>query len=1495
MVVIGLFFFCDIKASSEEEKALFDTGDRRFISRYLASTNYLPTSEIKPGMTGYGLSVFRGTKIEKFDVQVIGVVKKVLSGKDAILVRLSGPTMEKNNVIKGMSGSPVYINGRLVGAISFGYDFSTEPIAGITPIVDMLDALADSSTQKTPIAKLQERSINIPWNSSGLSNTGSGELKMIPLVSPVALAGFSPRAESFLSKRFGDIGMKVTSGTAGALNSSLAAGSGSQIKPGSSVSILLSSGDFTSVATGTTTARFGNKVLAFGHPFLAAGSIEFPMATAYVHKVLPSLAVSFKIASPINEVGSFTADRPWSCGGQIGHQAKMVQAAYTIVDETRKIQRSFNCKIIDHPDLTPQLLAAATMSAIDATHQYSGPYIAKVESRLEAEGIEPIVHIDRFASNIAPHSILEALMSFAMGDSVSGYVYRSAASITNNEYQKASVKSFKIKVTLEDGHQTANIDRVYLEKSYAAPGDEVKVLCLLKPYNQEAYTETMSFRIPRDAVDGNLAIGIAGGNQIDYVRNRLGITDPDPESLDQIAQELRREGSGDELNLSVALPEQSLLLGNVKINDPPSHWSKVLFSNRHTKGPQVVKGELRSSKNTPYLLNGSHIITIEVRNPDKAMARTAPASIQSNSGGDNPAMTELARKALGSSFSSGKDRSSSPARGIVLQLSTDKAQESSTSLSSSSSTSTTSKTSASTSTLFMPPGKGYPHMRSPQIWRQETEEEFRNGKCEGSTVDSWGRVGPGLDNSATLALSPETNIWSACYANGSAYFAAANKLWRWQGNDSKLEPVCQLKTTLIPSLACDAAGTVYAACVPQGEVHAVAADGTSKVVFKAAETVITSLCCDDAGNLYVGVAGKGKVYKIDKERNSTMIFDSGQAHVTALFYCRQDRHLYVGTAEKAAVYALDPEGKAKAIYQSADHLVTGVAKTKNGDIYVASSSTGKLVRVLPSGEAVTLANSETFYALHYNEKNDLLFSGDAEGDITLACLEPTTKEPFFIPVCHTDQEAVMALASSDTQLFAGSSNLALLKAFNLTTAKNPYYESSVRDAGRVANWTRLRAYGPFTEAVDNLASGLSVESRSGQTSKADKTWSEWSQAKYDGESYVLTSPEGRYLQYRLNWLAAVQNIANKKTVPQVGRVDVIYTPKDLAPKFSTISLKPASANSGKNELSITGTDADGDNLLLSLEISSDAGKTWQKLASDLRSKSAKKEAGIATTKRDKDESLQKMKGALDRFEGGDMFSSSDDAAGKTSVQKIEKEPQSKHKSRFSFNLRHVFLDQDENAGQNKPDEDKQDEDKNSADKKDDADKDKKTDDSIKEKSESDNDKNDNKKVGKEKSSGNTSGTASTSTQDKASSSGSSTETFSWSWDTTKYKDGHYILKFTLDDRISNPEDTQQAVNLRAVDVDNTAPEITLIKCQRKTDNTVECKVVVVDKTSPVANATYRIDDGDYFTLAATPESEDGLTVNLIATNIQCSSSAHKIEVKVSDRAGNTATKSATIK
>lgn len=1521
----------------QRDSALFSPTDKAFVSKFLAPGTYMPISDIKAGMKGYGLTVFHGNKIERFNVEVISVVKKVLNGRDAILARLSGGEMGKNCVIKGMSGSPCYINGKLIGAVSFGFDFSKEPIAGITPIVDMLDALADTSGGKGAIAHLSAPSWAISHNPQGENGmsmvSGGGAPRMVPLMAPVSLTGFSQRAEAVLSKKFQDIGLGVTSGASGALDPQLAMMTEKDIKPGSAVAVLLSTGDFNIAATGTATARFGDKVIGFGHPFMQGGNIDFPMATAFVHQVMPSLSVSFKLASPVSLVGSVTADRPWGIGGKMGRASHMIPATLTVIDEPRKISRTYSCQVIDHPELTPDILAATVTSAIDATHQTAGPYVAKVESHFEADGIEPIDRVDRFATGIAPKSFMD--MFTGGGDPVGRFVNRTTGLLSNNDFQKASMKSINLKITIQDGHKTAKIDRVYIDKPYAAPGEEVTVTAVLKPFNKEPVEESITFHVPRDIPDGNMVIGIAGGQDYNYVKNRLGIVDPEPETLKQIAQQIREEGRGDQISLVVALPEQSLMVNGTKLINPPAYWTKVFFSNRHTKGPTLVKGEMKTTRDEEWMLFNSHIIALEVRSPDKANARTAPYPISAPfNNSDDLSMTEQARKAL-ESFPSVGRKSSFGSRGGSSSSSTSSsgtattlqgASSGSSTASSSSSTSSTSTTkAASTSMITASIGKEYPHIRPLQIWRQDSDEEFRAGKMEDSTVDSWGRISPGFDSVATRQVSSVDQIWSGVWSNGYFYYGSADELWRWKGDNSKPEKIGKLDGMFIPAMTADSKGNVYAATVPSGHIWQLEpTQGAKPRIFFTTkdEPIIACLTVDDKDNVLVGTAGSGKVYKVDPSRKSTTIFDSEQAHVLSLFFHKPDGTLYVGTGERGSVYAIDTAGKAKAIYQSPDQFVTGIARDKKGDLYVASAGQGHLVRISPDGESTTLASSEAFYRLHYDQATDSVMSGDAEGDITMACIDPMTKQPYFMPVTHTEQEAVLALASDGKKLFAATSNLAVLRSFEMKLSSKPRYISAIKDGQRTSHWSRLHAYGPFNETNADLSTKLHIETRTGETSKPDETWSPWQLAAIKNESFDIASPAGRYFQYRLSWDTSKDQIGvDKIDHLTLGRIDTTYLPGNTAPTISTISMKSGAAVAGKQDLAVTGSDGDGDNLLLAIEISPDGGTTWKALKDDIRSKNAKSGASSKSsdddddkkedsktekkedTKAEKksDNEVSKAKSTStdstdDADDDKDESSSKEGSGGKKEKSEPkgsdEAKPEAKKSSVFHDNddLTHLQTESsDDKAPGNTADKDEEKPTKK-AEAKDEVKGDKKA------------DKKDEKttktaKVKKRKIPSSTVSvrSSSTGTSSESSISGSSTDSFTYAWDTSKEKDGNYLLRFSVTDKLSNPNDMQSIVNLRSVIVDNAAPEIAPINAKKLSDGKLELKVTAKDKLTPIANATFKIDDGEPFALSFEPSTLDGLEASLIATDVKVASGSHKIEVKVSDRAGNTTSKSITVK
>ncbi len=1435
----------------------FDTYDKGFVNHWLAPGTYLSVSQIRPGMIGYGLSVFHGTTIERFNVKIIGVVKRVLYGRDAILARLSGAAMEKNSVIKGMSGSPVYIGGKLIGAVSFGYDFAKEPIVGITPIESMLDGLAVEQSAPVPLSELPKPYWLQPQASEGeMVTTGGGSPHLVPLMSPVGLVGFSSRAEEFLADQFAPIGLSVSSGAAGALDPSLASKlSAGGLQAGSAVSVLLSTGDFTSVATGTATARFGSHVIAFGHPFLQAGAVDFPMATAYVHDILPSLAVSFKVSSPISVVGSIVADRPWSVGGQLGRASQLIPATYEVIDDTRHVQRTFHCQIVNHPDLTPEFLAATAMSAIDATHQSGGPYIAHVQSVIEAQGLAPICREDTFASNFVPHWLTDSPNRFhLLGDPVGAFVLRTTADLTKNEFQQAPIKSINLKIRLSDGRLTARLDKVYLDKPYAHPGDTLKVHCLLKPYNGQSVVQTVELKLPDNLPDGSCLLGVVGGNELTSMKKKMGTANPSPESLEDIANQINENGRGDAIVLTMALPYQKVFANGVELINPPPQWMKVLTSNHQTKEPTVSKASLTVAEDCNWLIEGSHLLTVEIRAEDKALTRKAAPELAQIHNDDNIDATEDARKFLqANKKTTGSENAPKP----------DNTQPGATTANAAptANASATEKTSDKKESSSF--SKFYPHMRATGAWTQSTIEQFLQGKLDNLTVDSLGRLQPSFQELKQSPLESELIIWSAAASHGNYYFASGSDIWKVDNTGDS--PIClvKLQSALAPAMVADASGHVYFAKVSGGskaaEIWRFDNDDKAKLITSIAEPIITSLCADDGGNIYAGCAGSGKVYKVSASGNTSLFFHCPEMHVLCLFYCQPESKLYVGTGDKGAVYSVEPNGNAQAVYQAKERLVTGVAKNQAGDLYISTADNGKLIKLTPDHQSEEIATSSAFYKMAYDRASDMIFTGDGEGDITLVGFDPLSSRSYFLPIFHSEEEAVMALACDTTgHLFAGTSNLAGIHTFSLTPNQTASYQSSIGDAKRLAQWSHLRAFSSLGQKDNNIAQFLAVETRTGVTSIPDATWSNWQVAPFAGQSYAIKSPAGRFLQYKLSWNQGDR--LDKSLKPEVGKIEVSYLPGNQKPQISAISIKSGEAISGTKDISITGTDPDQDNLLLSIDISKDGGNTWRNLATDMRRATATP-VSDTTAKENKADTQPGEQPASAETSKDEKPTSEDDSKIKPEGEDKPKLPSaSKRESKLDEEIGDDFSGQLLDDSSSQASESK-----------------------VKDTSKKPNETSKNK------------------TQPlppvavKPPTTIFQAEKFVYHFNTKKEKNGNYLLKFTVCDRLSNPIDYQQCQSLQAVTIDNRPPEIQFIEASRLSDGTLKLLVRVKDKYTSIANATYRLDDGEPYCLAFTDGAGDDLETTLTGSGAKLLGGSHKVEIKIVDQAGNSASKSASVK
>ena len=471
-------------------------------------TEPLPLSQVRPGQTGYGLSVFSGQGPERFDVEVIGVWREVEPDTSYILARLSGLNLEESGVVAGMSGSPVYLEGRLAGAVAFAWPFSIHPIAGITPIESMR-RLSDAAAGAKPTATRVE--------PTSLSQLVAGELPIgllerhLARLSPPPLegaasgvgwsaAGFGTESRELLTRGLGEVSPSGRAQSGGSLD----------LVAGDPVAAVLVTGDMQLAATGTVTERLGDQILAFGHPFLSAGPIEIPMATAEVITVLANQANSFKITNLGQIVGSFDLDRKTGIRGQMGRLAELTPLTIDIVGDR---SRSFELQLARIPMMTPTLVAISVLGALEAVTQTGGNHGLDLRSRFD----------------LGDWGELEVVQSFdgmSAGLDAALYVLAFADYLVNNYLAEVEISGIEVELTQYPQPRLATLVEAHASSTRVRPGDTVSLNLDLSEYRGQRRRASMDVVIPTSLPEGRYSLLVGDGVSIDVARLAIEQTQP---------------------------------------------------------------------------------------------------------------------------------------------------------------------------------------------------------------------------------------------------------------------------------------------------------------------------------------------------------------------------------------------------------------------------------------------------------------------------------------------------------------------------------------------------------------------------------------------------------------------------------------------------------------------------------------------------------------------------------------------------------------------------------------------------------------------------------------------------------------------------------------------------------------------------------------------------------------------------------------------------------
>ena len=569
----------------------------------------IPVDQIHTGMKGVAYTVFQGVKPEPMDVEVLGVLRNVNGPKgNIILIRLHGPKVEYTGVVAGMSGSPVYIDGKLAGALAFRIgEFSKEPIAGVTPIADMLEinALDKSPAEEASVAKptvsneagktaAPAESVSLPDATKDIANY------LKPIETPLVFAGFSEEAVRQFAPMFASAGIVPVIG----------AGSVSEekqpepLEAGSAVSAILVRGDLDIAATCTVTYIDPQRLLACGHPLLQFGSVDLPMNKAEVLATLPSPLNAFKIVNTTEQAGVFVQDRHTGILGVLGKQPEMIPVTLTI--HGGGLTKEFHYEVLNNPRLSPVAIMATVFNALHGVNAYGEEITYRLNGAINVKGFPEVGLRNMFApaENGQPAAMAAAL---SLGERF-GRIY-------DNPYNAPAVNSVKLDFDLVRERRWARLESARTDVTEARPGDQIIVETVLAPYRGERVVRQIAVKIPTSASKGNLRILVSDGDTLDRV-NRTNPAFGRKLDLASTIALLNKEHANNRLYVSLLEADPEARVADKVMPTLPISVMNVMDGMRGNQ-EMIVSGESNVDETaTPsmdYVVSGAQLLTITIK------------------------------------------------------------------------------------------------------------------------------------------------------------------------------------------------------------------------------------------------------------------------------------------------------------------------------------------------------------------------------------------------------------------------------------------------------------------------------------------------------------------------------------------------------------------------------------------------------------------------------------------------------------------------------------------------------------------------------------------------------------------------------------------------------------------------------------------------------------------------------------------------------------------
>ncbi len=564
----------------------------------------IPVGEIHAGMKGVAYTVFQGTKPEPMDVEVLGVLKNADGPKgDVILVRLGGAKAEYTGVVAGMSGSPVYLDGKLAGAIAFRIgEFSKEPIAGVTPIAEMLEISAlDRSPTPAPLQARTRVDESSKIASPGVSETPVPDFAnyLKPIETPLVFTGFSEDVVRLFASQFASAGIVPVMG----LGSVSDAKQPEALEPGSAISAILVRGDMDLAATCTVTYMDAEHLLACGHPLMQFGMIDLPMTKAQVLATLPSPLNAFKIVNATEPVGAFVQDRHNGILGEFGKKPEMIPVTLTIHGESA--DKQFHYEVLNNARLSPVAMMATVFNALHGVNEYGEETTYHMNGRISVDGY-PNVSIQNMFASIDGGQPGAMLAATSVGERF--------GRIFDNPYNIPAIRGVNLDFDIVRERRWARLESARTDITEARPGDDIIIEAMLRPYRGEGMVQHIPVRIPTATSKGPLRILVSDGDTLDRLRH--GSSGAHRLDLAATIAFLNKEHANNRVYVSLLEADPEAMIADKVMPALPLSVMNVMDGMRGTQD-MVVSNEssVNEAATLPldYVVAGAQVLTINVK------------------------------------------------------------------------------------------------------------------------------------------------------------------------------------------------------------------------------------------------------------------------------------------------------------------------------------------------------------------------------------------------------------------------------------------------------------------------------------------------------------------------------------------------------------------------------------------------------------------------------------------------------------------------------------------------------------------------------------------------------------------------------------------------------------------------------------------------------------------------------------------------------------------